>query len=576
MKKNWQLMMVLVVSAVALVFAFILKQPLIAQGLITVMGSIIALIMFGGMVKTIRSGNFGVDLLAITAVVATLAVSQYWAAMIVLLMLTGGDALESYAATKASSELKQLLENAPTTAHRLVDGHVEDVDVDAVQVGETILVKPQEVVPVDGTVLEGESLVDEASLTGESKPVAKNAGTDIMSGTINGDSALTVKVTQRAEDSQYQGIIKLVKESEARPARFAQVLVVASPCPLILAAPIAMVSGMSRNSRNGIIVKSGTTLEKLSDARTFAFDKTGTVTRGILKVATVLPQAGFSQDELLNLAASAEGQSTHILARSLTDAVPAADRLPASEVSEATSFGVYATVDGHKVKVGKAEFADAKDTLDTTAVYVNVDGQYAGAITFSDQIRPEAKETMTKLHELNDANLIMISGDQQSIADKVAQEVGIDQVYAEQLPQQKIEVLDNVPKDDRPVVMVGDGVNDAPSLAIADVGIAMGAHGATAASESADAVVLRDDLAKVAAATLIAKETMVIAKQSVLIGIAICTGLMLIASFGVIPTIIGAMLQEVVDTVTILYALRARNGLHRQALVDPVRAEAHA
>lgn len=455
MKKNWQLMMVLVVSAVALVFAFILKQPLIAQGLITVMGSIIALIMFGGMVKTIRSGNFGVDLLAITAVVATLAVSQYWAAMIVLLMLTGGDALESYAATKASSELKQLLENAPTTAHRLVDGHVEDVDVDAVQVGETILVKPQEVVPVDGTVLEGESLVDEASLTGESKPVAKNAGSDIMSGTINGDSALTVKVTQRAEDSQYQGIIKLVKESEARPAhfvrmadryavpftlvayviaglgwvlsgdpvRFAQVLVVASPCPLILAAPIAMVSGMSRNSRNGIIVKSGTTLEKLSDARTFAFDKTGTVTRGILKVATVLPQAGFSQDELLNLAASAEGQSTHILARSLTDAVPAADRLPASEVSEATSFGVYATVDGHKVKVGKAEFAGAKETLDTTAVYVNVDGQYAGAITFSDQIRPEAKETMTKLHELNDANLIMISGDQQSIADKVAREV---------------------------------------------------------------------------------------------------------------------------------------------------------
>ena len=395
MKKNWQLMMVLAVSAIALVFAFGLKQPLIAQGLITVMGSIIALIMFWGMVKTIRSGNFGVDLLAITAVVATLAVGQYWAAMIVLLMLTGGDALESYAATKASSELKQLLENAPTTAHRMVDGHVEDVEVEAVQVGETILVKPQEVVPVDGTVLAGESLVDEASLTGESKPVAKNAGSDIMSGTVNGDAALTVKVTQRAEDSQYQGIIKLVKESEARPAhfvrmadryavpftliayviaglgwffsgdpvRFAQVLVVASPCPLILAAPIAMVSGMSRNSRNGIIVKSGTTLEKLSDAKTFAFDKTGTVTRGILKVATILPQAGFSQDQLLKLAASAEGQSTHILARSLTDAVPTADRLPATDVSETTSFGVNATVDGRKVKVGKAEFAGTKVTI---------------------------------------------------------------------------------------------------------------------------------------------------------------------------------------------------------------------
>ncbi len=300
------------------------------------------------------------------------------------------------------------------------------------------------------------------------------------------------------------------------------------------------------------------------------------MTRGILKVATILPQAGFSQDQLLKLAASAEGQSTHILARSLADAVPTADRLPATDVSETTSFGVNATVDGRKVKVGKAEFAGTKATVDTTAVYVNVDGQYAGAITFSDQIRPEAKETMTKLHELNDAKLIMISGDQQSIADKVAAQVGIDQVYAEQLPQQKIEVLDNVPKDGRPVVMVGDGVNDAPSLAIADVGIAMGAHGATAASESADAVVLRDDLAKVAAATLIAKETMVIAKQAVLIGIAICTGLMLIASFGVIPTIIGAMLQEVVDTVTILYALRARNGLHRQALVYPVRENKRA
>lgn len=591
MKKDVSLWAVLAVGAIALVSEFILHQPLWAQVEVTVLGSLIALVMFWEMVQTLRSGSFGVDLLAITAVVATLAVGQYWAALIVLLMLTGGDTLEAFAANKANSDLKALLDNTPTTAHRLVNGQLTNVDVDDVTVGELIVVKPGELVPVDGVITAGSSLVDEASLTGESKPIEKGPDDELMSGTVNGDAALTMRVLKTAADSQYQGIIKLVKESEARPAHFvrmadryavpftavayliagvawwlsgdpvrlAQVLVVASPCPLILAAPVGMVSGMSRTSRNGIIVKSGTALEKLATAKTVAFDKTGTITQGILAVNQI-HAIGLDQAKLVQLAASAEQQSTHILARSLVSFIGAKHRLPASDVEEVTSQGVQATVNGQLIKVGKAAFVGADASIDDTAVYVSIDNRYAGYITFNDRVRPEAKQTINALHQLGVADTMMISGDKTSIAMEVAQSVGIDTVHAEQLPGDKIKVIDSVKQANRPVVMVGDGVNDAPSLAVADVGIAMGAHGATAASESADAVVLRDDLTKVASAVIIAQDTMRIAKESVLIGIAICTGLMLIAAFGVIPTIIGALFQEVVDTVTILYALRARKG----------------
>ncbi|KRM71606.1 cation transport ATPase [Lacticaseibacillus brantae DSM 23927] len=596
MRNYRRLFAVLGVSAVAMVLG-VLKQPLMAQILITVMGSLIALVMLWDMIQTLRSGKFGIDLLAITAVIATLAVGQYWASMIVLLMLTGGDALEDYAANKAKRELKSLLDNAPTQAHRQHGAEIEDVSVDDVQVGDVLIVRPKELVPVDGTVIDGESMVDESSLTGESKPIEKGPHIQVMSGTVNGDSALTMRVDQIAADSQYQGIIRLVQQSEARPAhfvrmadryavpftlvayiiaglawwltgdpvRFAQVLVVASPCPLILAAPIALVSGMSRTSRHGIIVKSGTTLEKLANAKTFAFDKTGTVTSGILSVAKVVPVGKMDAKALLQLAASAEQQSGHILARSLVKAEHVDQLLPASAVEEATSFGVQATINNQVVKVGKASYADAAADVDTTAVYVNVDGTYMGYITFTDRIRPEAAETMTRLHDLGVERLMMISGDQEAIAEKVAAEAGIDTVFAEKLPAEKIAVLDSIDAQNRPVVMVGDGVNDAPSLTVADVGIAMGAHGATAASESADAVVLKDDLGKVADALIISRDTMVIAREAVLIGIAICLILMVIAAFGFIPTIIGALLQEVIDTVTILYALRARTGRHKLA-----------
>lgn len=304
-----KLILILVIAAVALLLQYVFHEPLFAQVLVTVVGAVVALTMFIGMIKTLRSGKYGVDLLAILAVVATLAVSEYWAAMVILVMLTGGDALEDYAAKKANTELKALLDNSPQVAHVITTDGSQDVKVDAVQVGQHVLVKPGELVPVDGKIIKGTGLFNEASLTGESKPVDKGIGDEVMSGSVNGDSAVTIAVTKLAKDSQYQQLVKLVKEAESTPAhfvrladryavpftiiavlislaawwiskdprRFAEVLVVASPCPLILAAPVAMVSGMSRASRNGIVVKTGSVLEKLADAKTGAFDKTGPI-----------------------------------------------------------------------------------------------------------------------------------------------------------------------------------------------------------------------------------------------------------------------------------------------------------
>lgn len=590
-----KLITILVIAAIAVILQFAFHQQLLAQILVTIVGAIVAFSMFIGMIKTLRSGKYGVDLLAILAVVATLSVSEYWAAMVILVMLTGGDALEDYAAKKANTELKALLDNSPHTAHLICNNETKDIPVNDVKVNDLITVKPGELVPVDGFIKKGSGLFDESSLTGESRPVSKVTGDEVMSGSVNGDHAITLQVTKLAKDSQYQQLVKLVKEAEStpahfvrladryavpftiiaiiisliawalsgRPERFAEVLVVASPCPLILAAPVAMVSGMSRASRNGIVVKTGSVLEKLAAAKTGAFDKTGTITSGQLTVDKILAAEQIDPTQLLHYAASAEQQSSHILARSLLS-YATADNIslsPVDQLEEITRKGIVATVDGHDVKVGKLKFVSPKNIdrmVASTAIYISVDGQYYGAITFTDHIRPEAKQTMQRLKELGVTNLLMLTGDQAVIADKVAQQVGITQVKADLLPQDKIKALKAIPTTEHPVFMVGDGVNDAPSLVTADVGIAMGAHGSTAASESAAVVILKDDLSRVAKAVTISQETLKIAKQAVLIGIAICTILMLIASTGIIPAFLGAMLQEVIDTVSILWALKAR------------------
>lgn len=595
MKHTLKFTLTLVIGAIALVLAFMFNQPNWAQFLVTCSGGLVAFSMMVEMIKTLKSGKYGIDLLAITAIIATLAVGEYWAALMVLVMLTGGDSLEDYATHKAGHELKALLDNSPQSAHLIQGDQIIDVAVDALKIGQTVLIKPGELVPVDGHLIEGQSVFDESSLTGESTPVEKKETDSIMSGAVNGDNSVTMQVDQLATDSQYQTIVKLVTASTNQPAkfvrladryavpftliayliagiawwfskdpvRFAQVLVVASPCPLILAAPIALISGMSRASRNGIIIKNGTTIEKLAEAKSAAFDKTGTVTNGQLTLDQIKPQPGYSETELRQLAASAEQESGHILARSLVTAVTTEQLLPLSDLQELTGAGVIATIAANQkiVKVGKLAFVAPEQPpidLAQTAIHIAINGHYAGYMTFIDHLRPEAPQTINELRTLGFKQLTMLTGDQPATAKRIANQVGITDIHAGCLPIDKIHLIEQTPAEFRPTMMVGDGVNDAPSLAVADIGIAMGAHGATAASESADVVILKDDLHRVSRAVQIARDTMKVAKQSVLIGIVICTVLMLIASTGWIPALIGAMFQEVVDTVSILYALKAR------------------
>src|SRR5574341_2644420 len=592
--KNWQkLTLTFMIAIIAIILDFGFKQPTMTRVLVTIAGSILAISMFIEMIKTLRSGRYGVDLLAIIAIISTLVIGQYWASLIIIVMLVGGESLEDYAAHRASRELHKLLENSPTFAHKKVGDSYEDTPIDAIEIDDVFLVKASEVVPIDGVVLEGDSWFDESSLTGESEPVTKAIGDEVLSGSINGETAVLIQASKKASDSQYQKIVQLVKESEATPAqfvrladryavpftivslliagaawlisgdmtRFAEVLVVASPCPLILAAPIAFVGGMSRSSRNGLLVKNGTTIEKLSLAKTVAFDKTGTLTTGILQVKSIMPESdALSEDELLQLAYSLEIASNHILAKSLVKLAESKgmSRLAVSDLTEETGLGLSGVINGKAYRIGRAKFANTKDEkISGTAFNISEDDVFIGRILFEDKVRAESKDVIENLKGLAVSHIMMLTGDNLKTAETVADELGITEVHAQLMPSEKIEILKALPEANRPMVMVGDGINDAPALALSDVGIALGASGATVASESADVVVLRNDLSLIPESIQISRETMKVAKEAVLIGIFICIALMLIAATGILPAIIGALLQEVIDTVSILYALKA-------------------
>lgn len=592
--KNWQkLTLTFMIAIIAIILDFGFKQPTMTRVLVTIAGAILAISMFIEMIKTLRSGRYGVDLLAIIAIISTLVIGQYWASLIIIVMLVGGESLEDYAAHRASRELHKLLENSPTFAHKKVGDSYEDTPIDAIEIDDVFLVKASEVVPIDGVVLEGDSWFDESSLTGESEPVTKAIGDDVLSGSINGETAVMIQASKKASDSQYQKIVQLVKESEATPAqfvrladryavpftivslliagaawlisgdmtRFAEVLVVASPCPLILAAPIAFVGGMSRSSRNGLLVKNGTTIEKLSLAKTVAFDKTGTLTTGILQVKSITPEkTEHSEDDLLQIAAALEIGSNHILAKSLVKLATEKDLalLAVADLRESTGLGLSGVIDNKTYRIGRANFANAEDEkVNGTAVFISEDDVFIGKILFEDKIRPESQHVIERLKAQDVQHILMLTGDNQKTAELVAGELGITEMHAGLMPSEKIGILKELPETHRPMVMVGDGVNDAPALALSDVGIALGASGSTVASESADVVVLRNDLNLVPESIKISRETMKVAKEAVLIGIFICIALMLIASTGILPAIIGALLQEVIDTVSILYALKA-------------------
>ncbi|ABJ61101.1 cadmium-exporting ATPase [Lactobacillus gasseri SJ-9E-US] len=612
MRHQWKFFTILGIGVIAAILDFLCGAPKIGTWpisgiLIDIFGIFMAITMLREMIHTLESGRWGVDILAIIAVVSTMIVGDYWAAWMILIMLTGGDSLEDYATSQADKELRSLLQNSPRIADKLVNGKIEEVKVDDLKIGDTVLIKPGSQVPVDGEIIKGNSSFDQSSLTGESVPVDKKVGDDLMSGSINGDAAVEMKVTKAAKDSEYQSIVALVKSSEAKPAkfvkmadryavpftiisliigiaamitsavtnpalgwqghflRFAQVMVVASPCPLLIAAPVAMVSGMSSMSRSHIIVKSGTTLEKLSRTLTFAFDKTGTLTENQLVIDQVVlaKDSSISKEELQGLAASVEQQSSHVIATSLVKSTDKNLIKPVTNLKEATAKGVSGEVDGKLVKVGKLSYVDPdqeKITVNSTAVFVSIDNKFAGYITFQDQIRKNTPETIARLRRQGIKQIMMLTGDRRSVADKVATEAGIreSEVHADLLPAQKIQAIRDVKPNLRPVAMVGDGVNDAPSLMAADVGIAMGAKGATAASESADAVIMVNDISKVNDAVAISKHTMKVAHVDIITAICIVILIELIAFTGIIPAFWGAILQEVVDLITILLALLAK------------------
>jgi heavy metal translocating P-type ATPase len=558
--------------------------------------------------RTLASGRVGVDAIALIAMAGALAVGQYLAGAVIALMLSGGNALEAMASQRARRELTALLERMPTIAHRRVASGWEEVPVERLEVDDTVLVRAGELVPVDGAVQSAEAVVDESALTGEPLPVTHVRGAIVRSGASNAGGAFELRAMRVAADSAYANIVRLVRAAETQRAPFVRladryaaiflpltlaisalawalsgdavravaVLVVATPCPLILAAPIAIISGVSRAARAGVIVKGGAAIERLGEARTVLLDKTGTMTLGTPAVQEVVSLDGEDEDEVLRLAASVDQLSAHVLAEALVHDAEGRG-LGLSEPAEAVEEpgqGVEAVIGGRLVAVGSHEWLRSRgyDSSDVAAkvgdegdeaglakVLVGVDGRLTGVIVMADHLREDALGLAGDLREAGIRRVAMVTGDRRSVAERIAAATGLDRVYAEQGPEDKLDIVREMRADPElaPVVMVGDGVNDAPALALADVGIAMSGPGATVSSETADAVIVVDQVDRVASAISIGRRALRIARQSVVFGIGLSVVAMGFAAFGYIPPLAGALLQEGIDVAVILNALRA-------------------
>jgi heavy metal translocating P-type ATPase len=540
-----------------------------------------------------------------------LALGEYLAGAVIALMLAGGNALEASAGRRARRELTSLVERAPRFGRRRNGDMVEEVPVDELQVGDVVIVRAGEVVPVDGVVTSTEAVVDESALTGEPLPVSVRHGGPVRSGTSNAGDAFELRATRPASESAYAAVVRLVHAAGAQRAPFVRmadryaaiflpvttvvaglawafsgdavralaVFVVATPCPLILAAPIALISGISRAARAGVIVKGGTAIEKLGEAKTVLLDKTGTLTLGTPEIERLVVLDDLVPDELLRLAASVDQLSAHTLGAALVNA--AQDRgleLSFPEgVEEGLGQGVEGRVESRRVAVGSSAWLDSRgyggseraaavfdggDAAGRAKILVGVDGTLAGVIVMADHVRADAGDAVDSLREAGILHVAMVTGDRTAVADEIGRQVGVDRVYAEQSPEEKLEVVRSIQTraDLCPVVMVGDGINDAPALALADVGIAMGAAGATVSSETADAVIVVDRIDRVASAVRIGRRSLGIARESVLLGIGLSLVAMGFAAFGFIPPVAGALLQEAIDVAVILNALRALRG----------------
>lgn len=667
-----------------------LGDPGFGQWLIIALVLIIVIDTVRGMIDDLRHGQVGVDVLAVVAILSTVAVAEYWASWAVTLMITSGEAIEEYAQAKAERSLTALMEAAPQTAHVVnlpgvgrgsaadkgdsSDGfrrvgsasaaaaahRFDTVPVEQVRLGDVLMVLPGETVPVDGELLSGSATLDLSNINGEPVPREVFAGARVMSGAVNGSTALTMRVTQVAADSQYQRILELVASAqESRPAvvktadrlavpftvlslviagvawavsgvptRFAQVLVLATPCPLLIAAPVAYIAGTGRLAAAGVLIKAQDVLENLGRVTQVFFDKTGTLTVKQPQVVRVemLPGAAaqFDGDHVLMMAGVVESYSVHILSKGIAKAGTEAmarlrrqsenDGRPCPDpdavwfgvgrehpvvkgINEEAGKGVSGEVNGHVVRVGRLSFAAAgkdgfltagnadptgprhdlrpgteaaggteEDILtrfgllqpDEMASYVSIDGRLIARIVLRDVPRANAKTALAKLHALGVARLAMLTGDKRASADIIANEVGIDEVHAELFPEDKVAAVKSAAEDGNAVtMMVGDGVNDAPVLAVADIGVAMTDGTSTAASESAQVVIMTDDIAAVPRAIAIARRTKRVMLQAVIVGLALAVIGMIAAAFDLIPVVVGAFLQEAIDVVSILWALTA-------------------
>ena len=574
------------------------------------------LVPLAGLVRDIvvelRAGRPGIDVIALMAVGGAVLLGEFLTAGVIGLMLATGQFLDAYAAGRAERELTALLQRAPRAVHRLVAGDMQTVELADVAPGDRLLVKPGEVIPVDGIVAGPAALIDESAVTGEALPVEHPPGDVVQSGTVNAAGAFEMQAVASAERSTYAGIVRLVQDARASrapvvrladkwagwfvpatllvagaawaisgdPVRGLAVLVVATPCPLLLAVPIAIVSGVSRAAKQGVIFRGGVPLETLARTDYMVVDKTGTLTMGapVVRGVTALGEA-LDEDHVLTLAASVEQVSTHVLARAV---VTEARRrglhllLPGDAV-EAPGGGVTGTVDGHWVSVGNpswvlgerpepAAMAEHRRRMVRVAplsTYIAVDHVVFAAITFDDVIRPDAAASIRALRRAGVEHVVMATGDHPEVAQSVGLALGMDQVLAECSPAEKVEAIHEL-RTRGTTAMVGDGINDAPALAAADVGVAMGARGATASSEAADVVLMVDRLQRLVDGVHIARRSRRIALQSVTIGMGLSLAAMGVAAVGLLPPLAGAVTQEAIDVVAIANALRALTGDRRR------------
>jgi len=556
--------------------------------------------------RTLRGalrGHFAADVVATLAIVTAALLGQPFVGLVIVVMQTGGEALERYAEGRASEAVRALEAAAPRTAHRLRGNVTEDVPADDVVIGDLLLVRPGELVPCDAVVVDGTAHVDASMLTGEPLPISAARDTRLMSGSANVDGALTVRATATARESQYARIVALVRSAQESKAplqrvadryavwftpvtlavcavayvasgdwhRVLAVLAVATPCPLILATPVAVIGGINRAARRHIIMRHGTALERLGTATVAVFDKTGTITIGKPRVRRVIPLNGLGPDAVLRLAGAVERTSGHLLARTLVDAAEAGGLAlpPARDVVEVPGRGVAGTVDGHRVVVGARSFvipqtmgggatALAAEPADAgLRAYVAVDDTVAGIVEYADALRPGLREVFQDLTAMGVRRIMLLSGDHAENARTVARAADITEVQGDLLPEDKVAIVRDLVRAGEAVVMVGDGTNDAPALSAATVGVALAGHGGGITAEAADVVILIDDLSRVVDAMRISQRTMHIARQCIGVGLGLSAVAMIAAALGLIAPTPGALVQEGIDLAVILNALRA-------------------